>query len=292
MRAMPSPCSRSAALLIAFAALGCGGDGDGSGATGGGSSTTGSSTATGGGGGGTTSTSTTGGGGGAGGSGTGGAGGLAPCEAVAGATYGTLVTVGPPPVDPPAAAHPDINVKMRGWAPAGGALALVDYGGDTDVLAPRLFSVFPDDHVPAFVQNHAVHDWDWANMVPGGPIAAWEVTMISFASTPGEVLELPRSGYDIGQGFGARVLFVDEDSMTLKYTGEDDVVYGYTIHLVGICPEPSLRALYDATNAAGRTELPALAGDQPLGRARTGSFQIAIRDTGAFMDPRSQKDWW
>lgn len=203
-----------------------------------------------------------------------------------------MPTAGAPTTDPPAALHPDVNVKIRGWEATGGALALVDYGGDTDTAAPKLYSIFSDDHVPAFVQNQAVHGWDWANMVPTGPIPDWEVTMVALAATAGDVLELPRSGYDIGQGMGARVLFADDDSMTLKYTGEDDVVFGYTIHLVGICPEPSLRALYDATNAAGRTELPALAGDQPLGRARSASFLIAIRDTGAFMDPRSQKDWW
>ena len=56
--------------------------------------------------------------------------------------------------------------------------------------------------------------------------------------------------------------------------------------------EPTLRALYDANHAAGRAELPALDGDQPFGRARTSEVLVAIRDTGAFMDPRSQKDWY
>ena len=68
--------------------------------------------------------------------------------------------------------------------------------------------------------------------------------------------------------------------------------HGYTIHLVGICPEPSLKALYESCDAAGRGSLPALHGDEPLGRSRGSSFLVAIRDTGSFMDPRSQKDWW
>jgi hypothetical protein len=110
--------------------------------------------------------------------------------------------------------------------------------------------------------------------------------------TPGEVLHLPDSGYSIGSGYEALVLYATEDQLTLKYTREDHVVYGYTIHLENICVEPSLLALYQAWNDAGRGELPALRGSQPLGRARGGEIGVAIRDTGSFMDPRSRKDWW
>jgi len=109
---------------------------------------------------------------------------------------------------------------------------------------------------------------------------------------PGEVIETPRSGYSIGDGYAALVLYADDDTITLKYTREDNVVYGYTIHLSGVCVEPSLLALYQACDAAGRGELPALAGDQPLGRARGAEVYAAVRDTGAWMDPRSRKDWW
>ena len=222
----------------------------------------------------------------------GGGAGAGPCEPIAGATFASLPTVGPPTTSPPPATHGDLNLKMRGWVDAGGALALVDYAGATDAAAPRLFSIFADDHEPAIVANFAVRDWDWGAMVPGAPIADWEVTLTALAATPSEVLELPRSGYDIGQGFGARVLYLDDDSVTLKYTGEDDVVSGYTIHVVGICPDPALRDRYDADDAAGRVNLPALANDQPFARARGPSVLVAIRDTGAFMDPRSRKDWW
>ena len=61
---------------------------------------------------------------------------------------------------------------------------------------------------------------------------------------------------------------------------------------MGVCVEPSLRALYESMNTAGRTELPALHPEQPFGRARSGEILVSIRDTGAFMDPRSDKDWW
>jgi hypothetical protein len=52
----------------------------------------------------------------------------------------------------------------------------------------------------------------------------------------------------------SRVLYADDSSVTLKYTGEDDVVYGYTIHVVGVCVEPSLLALDQSDDAAGRAE--------------------------------------
>jgi len=234
----------------------------------------------------------TGGTGGAVGPGGQGGGPLGPCEPIAGQIYASLGTVGSPTTAPPIASHPDINMKVRGWEQTGGALTLVSYGGDTDPLAPKLDTIFGANHVPQFVQNYAVHDWDWPNMQALGPISNPEVTLIAFASSAGEILELPHCGYDIGAGFGARVLYVDDDSMTLKYTGEDNVVSGYTIHLVQICPEPSLKARYEADHAAGRSQLPALYQEQPLGRARGNSFLVAIRDTGAFMDPRSDKDWW
>lgn len=288
----------AAPLVIAALVLGCGSGGSGSG--GGGQSTTGGA--------GGASTSSSGGAGGTGDTGgdqggttsgtttsaSGGTGGMTMvvCDPIPGAQFGSLGTIGEPTKSPPPAEHPDLNMKMRGWEPVGFDLALVDYGGDTDALAPKLNTMYGDDHVPTFVQNYAVHDWDWANGMVGGLIGDWDVTLVAMATTPGEILEIPHSGYDIGQGKTARLLFADDDSVTLKYTGEDNVVYGYTIHMVGVCLDPDLKALYQANDAAGRTELPALSGDQPFARALGTSVLVAIRDTGAFMDPRSKKDWW
>lgn len=284
--------------VIAALVCGCGSSGGTEGAGGGGHAGAGGAGGTGG-------TMTTGAGAGGGGGGAGGAGGTAgsggaggagggavACDPVPGAAFGSLPTVGEPTKDPPPAQHADLNMKVRGWEPVGFELGLVDYGGDTDALAPKLGSLYTEDHTPAFVQNFAVHQWDWGAGMAGGPIADWPVTLTAFAAAPGEVLEVPHSGYDIGQGKTARLLYLDEDSVTLKYTGEDNVVFGYTIHVVGVCVDPALRALYEANDAAGRAELPALAGDQPFGRAIGDRVLVAVRDTGAFMDPRSKKDWW
>jgi len=78
----------------------------------------------------------------------------------------------------------------------------------------------------------------------------------------------------------------------LKYTREDNVVAGYTLHLENICVDANLLALYRQLNAAGRSELPALRPGQSLGRASGSEIDAAIRDSGAFLDPRSRKDWW
>lgn len=278
-------CAAFLALPLLSACTGEEGSGSGAGGSASSSSSSSGSSSSGAAGGSSSSSS-----GGSGGSGTGGSMAM-PCQPIPGASYTSSPTVGETTKTPPEL-HGDLNIKLRGWEPATGVLGFVDYGGDTDTLAPKLNTLYTDDHIPAFVQNFAVHNWDWNTNTPGGPITDWEVTMIAMASNPGEILELPKSGYDIGGGKQARVLFADDNSLTLKYTGEDNVVYGYTIHLVDICVEPALKALYDKNHAEGRNELPALFADQPLGRARSGSVMVTIRDTGAFMDPRSKKDWW
>jgi hypothetical protein len=213
-----------------------------------------------------------------------------PCEPVGG-TFDRLGRSGPA-TDRPAAAHGDLNLALRGWTPAAAPLALVDYDGPTDGLAPRLETLFADDRVPGVVAAYRVNDWDWGCDCRGAPIDDWPATLIGVRTTPGEPIELADSGYDVGGGHDALVLYADDRSITLKYTREDNVVSGYTLHVDGVCVDPALRRLYDMLDAGGRAELPALRGNQPFARARSTEVRIAIRDTGAFMDPRSRKDWW
>jgi hypothetical protein len=146
--------------------------------------------------------------------------------------------------------------------------------------------------VDAFPTVYRVYDWDWGCDCRGGLLTDWEVTLAGMGVAPGEVLHLPDSGYEIGSGYQALVLYATEERITLKYTREDHVVWGYTIHVENVCVEPGLLALYREWNDAGRGELPALHGGQPFGRARGDEIGVAIRDTGRFMDPRSREDWW
>ncbi len=212
-----------------------------------------------------------------------------PCAPIPGESYGVLSIVGPP-TDRPAAEHADLNLALRGYAPTSAYLGLVDYGGGTDPGAPQLEGLC-SGCTPPFSRAYRVNHWDWGTNSRGGPITDPPVTLIGIDLAPGTTVHVPDSGYTIGSGYEVLVLYASQERITLKYTREDNVVWGYTLHVEGICVEPNLLALYEAMNAAGRTNLPALRSGQAFGRAR-GEIGVAIRDTGAFMDPRSRKDWW
>ncbi len=194
--------------------------------------------------------------------------------------------------DRPAAEHPDINLTIRGWSRTSAALSLVHYGGDTDDLAPQIDGMFSPKRLPRFTSAYRVNQWSWQCMCRGGPITAWDVTLLGMATSPGEPLSIPDSGYDIGGGHETLVLYATENRLTLKYTVEDNVAWGYAVHLEGVCVDPDLLRLYHTLDAAGRDQLPALRAGQPFGRAAGSEILIAIRDNGTFLDPRSQKDWW
>lgn len=214
-----------------------------------------------------------------------------PCAPIAGESYGTLPIVGPP-TDRPAAEHGDLNLALRGYSRAQATRGLIDMAGPTDHRAPQLAGLFADNRTPDFTSVYRVNNWDWGRNARSAPIGEFEVTLAGLAAEAGETIHVPDSGYGIGQGYAVLVLYADTDHITLKYTGEDSVVNGYTVHVEGVCVEPNLLALYERMNADGRGQLPALRAGQAFGRARENEIQVAIRDTGRFMDPRTRKDWW
>lgn len=207
-----------------------------------------------------------------------------------GESYGTLE-----PIDPAAgdvSQHPDVNLAIRGYVRTTANLSLVDYAGNIDPDAPQLYTLFDNQRTPVFNAAYQVYRWDWNCNCRSGPITKWDVTLLGMRTTPGEIIHLPNAGYDVGGGYGALLLYAEPTRLTLKYTREDNVVAGYTLHLENICVDANLLALYRQLNAAGRSELPALWPGQPLGRAPGSEIDAAIRDTGSFLDPRSRKDWW
>jgi len=214
-----------------------------------------------------------------------------PCAAIPGASYAAL-TIASAPSDRPAHAHGDLNLALRGYATTATTLGLVDYSGGGDPGAPQLASLFADRRAPAVLAAYRVNDWDWGCNCRGASLTAWPATLVGLAAAPGETVHLPATGRDIGDGYAALVLYATQERITVKYTRDDNVVQGYTVHIEGVCVEPTLLALYDARNASGRGRLPALRGGQSLGRARGDEVGVAIRDNGTFMDPRSRKDWW
>jgi hypothetical protein len=213
------------------------------------------------------------------------------CGPIPHASYGTL-SVNPPPTDRPAEEHPDLNLVIRGYEPTTAYLGLVDYGGGIDPDAPQLAGLFTDHRVPVFSSAYQVHGWDWDCDCLGPVYTSPEVTMLGMATSPGETIHVPASGYDIGAGYEVLVLYAAPQRITLKYTPEDNVVRGYTLHVENICVDPILLALYGTSNDAGRGQLPALRAGQAFGYALQGEIGVVIRDTGAFLDPRSRKDWW
>ncbi len=213
------------------------------------------------------------------------------CQPILGESFGVL-RVNPPPTDRPADAHADLNLALRGHQPAAAHVGLIDYSGSGDPNAPRFAGLFSDNRSPAFSSVHQVYDWNWGCNCRGPLIAYPAVTLAGLTVTPGETIHVPDSGYTIGNGYEVLVLHASPDRITLKYTRDDNVVNGYTLHLQNICVEPSLLALYQTWNSSGRGQLPALRPGQAFARARGDEIGLAIRDNGAFMDPRSRKDWW
>jgi hypothetical protein len=190
--------------------------------------------------------------------------------------------------------HPDINLAVRGYTPTLAFLGLVDLG-DTSNDGPQLAGLFSIPHLPSFTDLYQVYDWDWTNQRRGAPIDDPAVSLADLAAVPGEPIRVPDRmgpGTFIGGNYKVLVLYASPDRLTLKYTSEDDMVAGYGLHLENVCVDANLLALYQQLNSAGRHQLPALRAGQAIGRARSDHIGVAVRDTGAFMDPRSHYDWW
>ncbi len=205
--------------------------------------------------------------------------------------YGSL-TVFSTPTDRPAEEHADLCLALRGYAPVDAACCLLDYNGSTDGGAPYLGGLLGTGSQTVLDHVYAVYDWDWGLDARAGLITQPPVTLIGLETSSGQPVYAPPSGYDIGSGYTALVLYASPSRVTLKYTREDNVILGYTVHLEHLVVHPSLVALYQACDAAGRGVLPAVRGGELLGVAEGEELGVGVRDCGAFMDPRSRKDWW
>ena len=213
------------------------------------------------------------------------------CAPIPRQTYVAIAVDGPHP-NLPAESHPDLNLAVRGYELTSAPSQLVDYGGPSDGRAPQLDSLFSEERLPVFGGVYRAFDWNWTEMRRGQLIEDPPVTSLGLRAVQDEALCLPRSGYGIGDGCEALVLYADSQHITFQYTREDSVAHGYTVHVENVCVEPRLVALYRACDANGRHHLPALRPQQPFAQARGTEVVVAIRDHGRFLDPRSRKDWW
>ncbi|MCU0508656.1 MAG: hypothetical protein MUC34_09675 [Anaerolineae bacterium] len=209
--------------------------------------------------------------------------------------YETIPII-PPPTGLAAADHGDLNLALRGYSSTGGTLGFVIDGGPTDPGAPQMPGIFADNRTPKFTSLHRVNDWNWgcgAHGCRGNPISSPPVTLLGMGTKAGEPLRAPSRGAEIYPGgYKTLVLYADASRITLKYTREDNVVSGYTVHLEGLRVDPNLLDLYRGANEAGRWSLPAVRDGQVIGTASGSQVLVAVRDNGSFLDPRSRKDWW
>ncbi len=228
------------------------------------------------------------------------------CPTESTAIFDLIPVEGQPMADHPDFLHGDLNLSLRGYTPISETLALMHYNGNTDPNAPRLHGLFEPNRVSQIHALYQINNWIWDSGKCEGTLHGcrgpsidefWPVTLAGLLTTPGEPVYIPERGSEIySGGYIALVLYAETRRITLGYTRRDNVAAGYTVHLENVCVDPNLVALYQAQrNVDGwRTSgfLPALRNNQALGIALSGEIQVAVRDAGSFMDPRSHKDWW
>jgi len=222
------------------------------------------------------------------------------CPTSSGASF-SLIPIYGAYADHPDYLHGDLNLSLRGYSEVAATLGLVDYSGGVDGGAPQLAGLFSPNDFPGISAAYQVNDWNWACNPPdgcrGAPLTDWPTTLIGLQTTPGESISIPERADEVyGGGYIAMVLYAEERRLTLGYTREDTVAAGYAVHLENVCVDPNLLTLYqaqvDASGWRSTGYLPALKNNQTLGTAFGAEIQVAIRDRGSFMDPRSRKDWW
>lgn len=204
----------------------------------------------------------------------------------------TTIKIKGDPLVVDAATHPNMNLGARGYVPVNESRKLVTYSSGDDPKAPQFPALFGDQRTPAFTTTYQAYRWNNDFTQPIGLETGWPVTVLGMGTLPGESIYTPDSGYEIAAGgYEYLVMFAGPNDITL-HIGSEDEFYGYVLHIDGVCTDPDLLALYQQSNAAGRHHLPVLRGHQAFGKALTGEIQIAIRDWGGFLDPRSRNDWW
>lgn len=207
----------------------------------------------------------------------------------------------------PAWNHADKNISLRSYDQVSQFEGYINLPSD-DPNVPQLGSLFTPDRLPVILNTYAIHHWNWANPpnpgTRGGIVTDPPVTVVGFQTTPGEVLSVPPSNYDIGGGMEVIILFADADTVAMKYTREDSSQpNGYLIHVDGICTDPNLLALYNALDTGARYvpcggfgcssyNLVNLPANHPIGTALATEIRMMVVDTGTSLDIRSCNDWW
>jgi hypothetical protein len=198
-----------------------------------------------------------------------------------------------------AATSPDLNMNVRGWYAVEEFPGFVQYpyppGEPPDTQHPLRLSNIAGSTVASFVSTYQANDWDWlgCNCAIPRSSSTYPVTMLGLRTTPGQAIRIAGRDRQVDpQGYTAMVLYADAGQIALKYTWEDRVDEGYLVHLVNLCVDPNLVALYQRLDAAGRRRLPGVTNLSAIGTARSDKVDVIVRDSGSFLDPRSWQDWW
>jgi hypothetical protein len=223
----------------------------------------------------------------------------AACPTSSVASFG-LIPIDGPRADHPDALHGDLNLGLRSYTPTVAFPGLIDDSDSPDPDAPYLAALFEPPHFPGIRTVYQVYDWKWTGCGTDGCrgelITDPAVTLVDLITTPGEPIYVPERSANIFGSYIALVLYAEERRITVGYTRRDSVAFGYAVHLENVCVDPNLLALYRAQvdDAGWRVtgRLPGLRHREVLGYAGGAEIQVAIRDRGTFLDPRSRKDWW
>ncbi|PIU03476.1 hypothetical protein COT44_03460 [Candidatus Shapirobacteria bacterium CG08_land_8_20_14_0_20_39_18] len=166
--------------------------------------------------------------------------------------------------------------------------------------APRLCGLVEDDARPVVTTLYRIHQYDSGTNLPIDALETIKENPSDYASvvgfstngsSTGNIL-VPAAPFSIGNGKQVMVYYASSNEIFIMYNTGGGIRNGYGIHIMGnFTVRPELLALYNQLNAAGRVQLPALGASEILGTAH-GDIQVAIRDTGGFMDPRWKNDWW
>lgn len=185
--------------------------------------------------------------------------------------------------------NPDFNLSLHDVTPVANPspqdLSLYDYSHPIDSNAPQFTGILQGTTSPQITSINTI------NPIMGyDSPASWSaITAIGLNTSPGQTVQLPKSGYDIGGGYAATILYADANTISLHYGAESSIVNGYTLYLQNFQVNPQIVSMYNQSSANGQSVT--LAAFQSLGIAQ-GDLIVAIRDTGAFMDPRWRGDWW
>lgn len=182
---------------------------------------------------------------------------------------------------------PDINLDLSGWEEIDGLLDQFPFVHETDPRAPQLSTLIEGICDLAINSVNMISGTD---RPPAPDIPADYANLVCFSTPAGAPVLVPNSGYNMGGGCEAAVLYATSHSIVLKYTPDDNIVSGYTVYINNFQVDPNLLAYYNQQHNSGRTEMPCLSGGERIGLS-SGKTCVVIRDRGTFMDPRWQ-EWW